>query len=472
MASRSPIQPFRPRFEAVSRRRFLAGSLGLGLSATAGSALLSACGGGGGGATSGGDAPADEQAVVVSKPIDGKLNVTWWTHNNPAFVAANTEMIKRFEAKNPDVHIVYQHFPYDVFVRKLQAAYRAGNVADIQQMFGTWVTEYARNGLLAEAPTNIAGGNAAKKFWPAAIGAYNYDNKLYGVPHEYNLENGGILYNPKMAKAAGITKPPATWHELVEAGEKLTKRNDKGKVSQVGFAFTGSDSVTFTFLSMILQQGADFWDTDGVHVNFHSPQAQKAWTDETELVTKHEVDNSSWYNGDPYEMFFRGRAAMAKHGPWVVEAGRASFPDFKDLEYIAEPPYAGDTVKFAAESGWGEVVNAAVDDEKREAAWNFIDFMAQPDNMREWNRMTATVPPLKALQNDAQLLKDAPYLGVSFAVLPNGEWIGDVHNRDEFFRIMLEAFDSVRLKKKEPQQALADAEKQINAMIDQSSGPS
>src|SRR5437870_1605949 len=42
----------------------------------------------------GGDATAvalaaTEQAGIVSKPEEGKENVTWWTHNNPAFVAAN-----------------------------------------------------------------------------------------------------------------------------------------------------------------------------------------------------------------------------------------------------------------------------------------------------------------------------------------------------------------------------------------------
>src|SRR4029079_1676174 len=58
---------------------------------------------------------ATEQAGVVSQPIEGKENITWWTHNNTAFVAANKEMIKRFEAANPDIHVVYQFFPYDIF---------------------------------------------------------------------------------------------------------------------------------------------------------------------------------------------------------------------------------------------------------------------------------------------------------------------------------------------------------------------
>ena len=31
--------------------------------------------------------------------------------NGPAWVAGNIEMIKRFQAANPDINIVYQYFP-------------------------------------------------------------------------------------------------------------------------------------------------------------------------------------------------------------------------------------------------------------------------------------------------------------------------------------------------------------------------
>ena len=73
-----------------------------------------------------------------------KENSTWWTHNNTAFVTTNKEMIKRFEAANPEIHVVYQFFPYDIFINKLQTAYASGTEPDVQQMFGTWVADYAK----------------------------------------------------------------------------------------------------------------------------------------------------------------------------------------------------------------------------------------------------------------------------------------------------------------------------------------
>src|SRR4051795_7080466 len=84
------------------------------------------------------------------------VTITWWSSDNAAFVAANKVMIARFAKANPSIHVKLQYFPYLVLIRKLQAGYRAHNVADMQQMFGTWVTQYAQNGLLDPVPSSFA----------------------------------------------------------------------------------------------------------------------------------------------------------------------------------------------------------------------------------------------------------------------------------------------------------------------------
>lgn len=413
-------------------------------------------------------ATVEAQGVTVSTPIAGKTNVTWWTHNNPAFVEANKEMIRRFEAANPEIHIVYQYFPYDVFINKLQAGYRAGTVADMQQMFGTWVTEYAKNGLLDPVPDTLA-ASLEERFWPAALGAYKYQGKYYGLPNEYNLENGGMLVNPKLLQEAGYSEPPTTWEQLIEYAQKLTKRDAQGNLQQVGFAFTNPDSPTFLLLELILEQGGTYWAADGVHVDFSTDAAKTAWQVETELITKYKVDMPGAYTGDSYEVFFRGQAAMAMRGPWAISAGKEEFPEFEFI-YAEIPPYRAPR-KFAAESGWGEVVNAKADPKVKEAAWKFIEFMHHDENMRDWNTITFTIPSLKSLQNDAQILTKAPELKVAFDVIPAGQWVGPVQNRDRFWQTISDALTAVALGQMSAADALRDAEQKINAMIDEYVGP-
>ena len=74
---------------------------------------------------------------------------------------------------------------------------------------------------------------------------------------------------------------------------KATKYDDQGRITQAGFLMAGNDAITFLFLAMILQQGATYWADDGVHVNFQTDAAQKAWQDETDIWTKYHVEDET-----------------------------------------------------------------------------------------------------------------------------------------------------------------------------------
>jgi multiple sugar transport system substrate-binding protein len=168
-------------------------------------------------------------------------------------------------------------------------------------------------------------------------------------------------------------------------------------------------------------------------------------------------------------VFFRGQAAMAMRGPWAISAGKEEFPEFEFI-YAEMPPYH-EPRKFAAESGWGEVVNAKADPKVKEAAWKFIEFMHHDENMRDWNTITFTIPSLKSLQNDAQILAKAPELKVAFDVISAGQWVGPVQNRDRFWQTISDALTAVALGQMSAADALRDAEQKINAMIDEYVGP-
>lgn len=414
------------------------------------------------------ETPESEEGVQETTEQEGKLNVTWWSHTAPAFVDANLAVIKAFEAENPDIHIVYQHFPYDVFVQKLQTGYNSGTVADMQQMFGSWVPRYSGFGLLDRMPDEMANG-IADRFWPAAIGGYELDGAYYGQPKEYNLENGGMLVNPALLEEAGVTGTPGTWPDLVDAARAATKR-EGDQITQAGLAFLNVDTVVFTFLSMILQQGATYFADDGVHVNLQTDAAKQAWNDLASLVSGDKVDSTQAFSTESHETFFQGKAAMCIRGPWVIAEGEAAYPDLK-FSYDPVPPYAGDKMLFAAESGWGEVVNANAADDVKAAAWKFIDFMHSEDNLRQWNKTTLTVPSLQSLKDDPELLEGAPGLKTSFAILDGGQWIGQIFDRDRFFQSLMDAITQVDLGQMSPEDALKAAEQEINAMIDENMGP-
>jgi choline dehydrogenase-like flavoprotein len=105
------------------------------------------------------------------------------------------------------------------------------------------------------------------------------------------------------------------------------------------------------------------------------------------------------------------------------------------------------------------------------AAWKFIDFMHQDDNLRQWNMATFTVPSLQALKDDPQILEAAPMFATAFAALPGGQWIGQIGSRDRFFQALLDALIQVELGEMSADEALSSAHEQINAIIDETLGP-
>ena len=97
--------------------------------------------------------------------------------------------------------------------------------------------------------------------------------------------------------------------------------------------------------------------------------------------------------------------------------------------------------------------------------------MSKPENARDWNITTFTVPALKALQNDPDFLKAAGAMKPSLDVLGNGEWVGPVQNRDRFWKTIHDHYTAVVLGQENAADSPAKITQEINAMIDEYLGP-
>ncbi|WP_275983410.1 ABC transporter substrate-binding protein [Paenibacillus hamazuiensis] len=391
----------------------------------------------------------------------GKVKLVFWSHQEDSFIGAYKKMIEDYQSSHPNVQIEYQSFPYEVYNQKLKASFSAQTPPDIAEMFGTWVPEYAKNGLLAELPDDEA---LRKEYYDAPLGGYTLNNKLFGLPLEYNIENGGMLIHPQMLKDKGIAGPPATWAELVDAAKKLTVRDNNG-IKIKGFDFVSGDNITFTFLSFILQQKGKIWD-GGNHVNFQTSEAVKAMTALKSLVVDDKVTDLTAFGGelDTSDYFFRGNSAMTYRGPWTIAAGLSNY-NAKDFEYVPVPSFTSEKPYFAAESGWGAVV--AQKSKAQKEALDFIQFMSSKEKLRAFNLSTFTVPSKKEVASDPEFLKENPHMKTSLGVLQYGQWIGPIADRDFFFKQINDHFQLMVTGQVTVEEGLRKIEKAINDNQDQ-----
>jgi multiple sugar transport system substrate-binding protein len=251
------------------------------------------------------------------------------------------------------------------------------------------------------------------------------------------LENGGALVNPALFEAHSVTYPPAwkTFDELVADAAKMSEF-DGDTMTRAGFHFVTGDGLPFALLAAILQQGGNYFAEDGKHFNLDTPEARNAIQLMVDSVQKHKVVDPVLFNNDPPnqvgEAFFAGNVAIGFVGSWAAGEGRINYPDLK-FDYAAIPPYFGNEQRFAADSGWGKVVS--VNTKHPQEAWMLAKFMAtEQDNALIWNSTTSTIPAMKALvENPDKILATAPWIKPTFDLLPHGQYIGDLTDRDQFF---------------------------------------
>lgn len=390
-------------------------------------------------ACAGGAAPAAQPAAPSggeAAPASGEetIELRLWQHQNPAFIAANEELVRQFEELHPNVKIKIEPFEYGVLIQTLQTAMPAGTEGDIIEMFGSWVCSYADR--LAEIPENVITYNEAKElYYKAPLDGYYCGGKLYGLPHEFNIENGGVMVNPAMFKEAGLNYPPQwqTMQDLLTDAQKLVKK-DGDTMTVSGFHFISGDGLAFQLLAGILQRGGEYWKADGSGMVFTSPEAIATLSDMKSWVADNGVTDPFLFNGDNNWVgtsFFNSQVGIGFIGPWVVPGGKAEHPDF-EFDYVPLPNYAGEQHVFAADAGWGKVVSP--NSKHKEMAFEFVKFAAlNADSARTWNLATSTIPALKSVAQEPTLLDKAPWFKASLDVLEHGRYVGSLPDRDKFW---------------------------------------
>jgi multiple sugar transport system substrate-binding protein len=407
--------------------------------------LMVACGGGGDTAPVDSDsseaADTSSESSEPSEPADSAetamaeaVTIRLWTHQNDAFNSGYQALIDAYTAEHPNVTIELETFDYDTYIQTLQTSLPAGTEADVLQMFGSWVCSYAEGGNLAAMPEDVISlADAQAAIFPAQIGGYICGDQLYGVPQEFNIEYGAALVNTQLAEEMGLTDITAgweSWDDFIADAQAMAEVVD-GNMIRAGYNFTGSDGLSATFYSLILQNGGQYLTDDGFSVNTPEGKAalelMKRFVDEGLVDPVLFNDEANWV-GDSY---FDGSSAIGLVGPWVVPEYGVDYPEMAAVTQYVPLPSAGEDALVAA-SGWGLTV--AENSEAKDVAWDFVKFAAlNADNAVQWNLASGTLPALKTNAEGAngealvaQFAHFAPFL----EILPHAQFEGAFPDRD------------------------------------------
>jgi multiple sugar transport system substrate-binding protein len=334
-------------------------------------------------------------AGTKDRGASGPITLQYWTHTAPTLIDVNNQLIKEFEAKNPDITIEYTPVgTSEDLYNKLVTAY-AGKVApDVFWLPDWWVPRFAELGMAAKVPEYV--GDLESRYESRALDGYRWKGDLYtaGIS-EYNTLS--IIYNKEIFANAGVPFPsevtPMTLDELVNVASKLTSY-DKGKRVVSGFEFLRvplfpANWVALIWEPILQQQGAGFLDKSTGLPDFLAPEVINLFSMMQKMEQESKVADTSFVV-NLFDDFAKGRIAMIIAGAWAPPIIKTLNPN-ADFGIAPLPVVKGGDRQTVLYS-WGWVVNPSTP--HAEAAWKFAQFLAQ-EHPDLWWEKAGYIQPLK-----------------------------------------------------------------------------
>lgn len=284
---------------------------------------------------------------------DGKIELTWMCYGQPQETKVFDQVIKKFEAKYPNVKVKIVSTTADQYGQKIQASMASKKLPDVLYMNPGDVKAWVNSGNILNMTPYLKKAEEAKildlsDIWPKGLAKYKYDGEKIGQGDQYALPKDigpfGFGYNKDMFIKAGIPLPdknkPYTWDEWIDVCKKLTKdTNGDGKMDQWG---TGLN-VNWTLQSFVWSNGADFLDESKTKVTVDDPKFAEALQFFADQTLKNKITPSAQEGQtlDTYQRWLKGQLAFFAVAPWDIAA-------FKDL------PFKYDIIPYPASPATGK----------------------------------------------------------------------------------------------------------------------
>lgn len=252
-----------------SRRRFL-GTMAAGAAAAGGLSLL--------------DRTAAHAAAFPRAPKPVTLTLAMYAE--PSRTPIQQAMIAAFRRKYPSIHLNIETADFNTYYTKMNTNIAAGTVPDVFMMSGAYFYNAAMKGVLKELDPYLKAAHVNLADYFTEPANQTYQGKTFGIPGEIDIL--ALAYNKDLFDAAGARYPTSdwTWHDLLEAALKVTRKNKKG---QQVYGFYSWNSGQELWGDFVKENGGSFLTTDLQHAALDSPQAIQAIQFAVDLIYKYKV---------------------------------------------------------------------------------------------------------------------------------------------------------------------------------------
>lgn len=169
------------------------------------------------------------------------------------------QIVKDFEAQNPDITVKMEYLGYDYVHDKIVTGMAAKPPAyDAAMIDVIWPDEFIKAGYLLDV-TNRVTADMKTNMFPASWNGVTRNGKIYGMPWLMDVKY--FMYNKDMLQKAGISAPPKTWEELVDQA-KIIKQKGLAEFPVI-WSWNQKEGVVCDFTVLLFGNGGAFLDASG-----------------------------------------------------------------------------------------------------------------------------------------------------------------------------------------------------------------
>jgi len=356
---------------------------------------------------------------------DSPKTLTYWASNQGASIEVDKKVLQpeldKFE-KQTGIEVKLEVVPWSDLLNRILTATTSGQGPDVLNIGNTWSASLQASGaLLPWDEKNFDKIGGRDRFVESALGSTGVQGQDPAAVPLYSMAYA-LYYNKKLFAEAGITKPPATWDELVAAGRKLTAKGKNG----IGVEGSNLSNNIHQVFVLGKQHGADFFTPDG-KPDFTSDGAVTAVKQYVDLMAEHKIvapGNAEYAQNQSLSDFSKGKTGMVL---WQTASATFKAQGMKDEDWgVAPAPVQ------SGEPGTGTATNSMVaginmgvfkNTDNLDGALKFVKFMTSDAEQKILNKAYGSIPPVKSAQSDpafsapaVAVLRDT--LATSAAALP------------------------------------------------------
>jgi len=399
-----------------------------------------------------------------------KTVIRYWTGWTGREMESQKKIIKKFNDTHPDIEVQINTVASSY--EKVKIAFASGSPPDVcSAIWGNELASYAMRGALTPLDSYIEkSGRHGDEYMPGVWSMFQYGGHIWAL--NVTTNSSFMLYNKKMFREAGLDpdNPPKTVADFDKVNAALAKIDKNGNVLQFGLRPSNLMVWAYAF-------GGHWYEPDKHLVTADDPHNIKALKWLASYNRKYDCRRIDSFNqvfaSGTYGDQYAGLYGLFSKKVGILLTGEWSYDNIqrfatKDFEYgFFATPYPVDGGRPNSLTVDGSVFVIPKDSRHKDAAWTFLNYMTQPDQIRQFCTDISNIPPLKKVAMEPHFMDVPMYrFAVDLVAGPNAFGPPQMPTWPYYLAEILRTEEKAVFDKQDPEKALKELKVKIQTDLD------